>query len=112
MANAKFYCELCNFETDKKGNWNSHLTTRKHIKLHVQEDPNTTEKIHKCACGTSYKHMSSLCKHRKSCDKGSTTGFDIKTIEQPVEQTVEPTLEQPQPPISKPIISRTITISI
>jgi len=104
MANAKFYCELCNFETDKKGNWNSHLTTRKHIKLHVQEDPNTTEKIHKCACGTSYKHMSSLCKHRKSCDKGSTTGFDVKTVEQPVEQTVESISEQTQPPITSELI--------
>jgi len=70
-ANTKFYCELCIFETDKKGNWNSHLMTQKHLKLHMQPTDSETPKIHKSICGVFYKHMSSLCKHRKKCDKCS-----------------------------------------
>jgi hypothetical protein len=59
-ANGKYFCKICNFATNKKGNWNSHIITRKHL-------TNKNEKIYICRCGLQYKHMSSLCKHRKKC---------------------------------------------
>lgn len=59
-TNCKYFCKTCNFATNKKGNWNSHIITRKHL-------TNKNEKIYICRCGLQYKHMSSLCKHRKKC---------------------------------------------
>jgi hypothetical protein len=59
-ANCKYFCKICNFATNKKGNWNNHLVTRKHLS-------NKNEKTYVCKCGLQYKHMSSLCKHKKKC---------------------------------------------
>jgi len=59
-ANGKYFCKICNFSTNKKGNWNSHILTKKHLS-------NKNEKIYLCKCGLQYKHMSSLCKHKKKC---------------------------------------------
>uniref|UniRef100_A0A6C0D9X4 C2H2-type domain-containing protein n=1 Tax=viral metagenome TaxID=1070528 RepID=A0A6C0D9X4_9ZZZZ len=60
-TNCKYFCKICNFTTNKKGNWNNHITTRKHLS-------NKNEKIYLCKCGLQYKHMSSLCKHKKKCN--------------------------------------------
>jgi cell wall-associated NlpC family hydrolase len=60
-ANCKYFCKICNFSTNKKGNWNSHILTTKHLS-------NKNEKIYVCKCGLHYKHMSSLCKHKKKCN--------------------------------------------
>jgi hypothetical protein len=61
-ANCKYFCKICNFSTNKKGNWNSHITTTKHL-----SNTKETPKTYRCDCGLRYKHMSSLCKHRKKC---------------------------------------------
>jgi hypothetical protein len=76
MANTKFYCELCNFETDKKGNWNNHLTTRKHLKHIDNEENHPNNKKYFCWCGVFYKHMSSLCKHKKKCSQNPEESFE------------------------------------
>jgi hypothetical protein len=66
----KYECEKCNFKCSKKGDWNRHLSTNKHINL---TNPNifTSENINKlytCKCGKAYKHMSTLCAHNKKCN--------------------------------------------
>jgi hypothetical protein len=61
-------CNVCNFKCSKKSNYNTHLMSAKHKRL-----TNTNEKIHKnadtydCDCGKTYKHLSSLYKHKKVC---------------------------------------------
>ncbi len=65
----KFLCENCHFKCFKLGDWNRHLLTAKHKRL---SQPNNftsfyTEKQYNCNCGNVYKHMSSLCKHKKKC---------------------------------------------
>ena len=71
-TSTKFYCEKCNFECCKKGDYSRHLLTRKHklvddILTHI--DNNTSTKHHTCFCGKEYHYRQSLSVHRKKCNK-------------------------------------------
>ena len=74
MANEKlrkvapeFRCEECMYRCSNKFNYNKHLATRKHLAT------NSTNEIsqivaYTCAnCNSTYKHQSSLCKHKRTC---------------------------------------------
>ena len=37
--------------------------------LLTEKTPKTPEKKYQCHCGKKYKHMSSLCAHKKTCTK-------------------------------------------
>jgi len=65
----KFICDICNFKCCKESNYNSHLLTRKHKFLTNPNEivPKNADKNHTCECGKQYKHMSSLCNHKKTC---------------------------------------------
>ena len=66
----KYYCISCDFKCSKESNYKNHILTRKHKKLinaNAGLIENATEKIFACDCGKIYKHMSSLCKHKKTC---------------------------------------------
>jgi len=66
----KFICERCNFVCSKESNFNIHITTRKHKILtnpNAGLIKNAENKSFTCECGKSYKHMSSLCNHKKKC---------------------------------------------
>ena len=53
-----YTCIPCNYETDRKFNYQLHLETKKHKELAE----------FKCdRCGHSYKHESSLSRHRRDC---------------------------------------------
>jgi hypothetical protein len=60
-----FYCEKCNFVTSKKGNWNAHLSTRKH---QMTTDDNKKKPKHICdICDKELADRVSLWKHKKTC---------------------------------------------
>ena len=67
----KFFCINCDFKCCKESDFNRHNTTRKHI---IRTNPNailtkkSAEKNFTCNCGKNYKHMSSLCNHKKNCN--------------------------------------------
>ena len=65
----KFVCENCDFKCCKNSDWERHLLTAKHKKLTNPNNftPNYAEKLYTCNCGKVYKHMSSLCAHKKKC---------------------------------------------
>jgi ferritin len=65
----KFFCDICDFKCCKESNYNSHLLTRKHKFLTNPNEkmPKNADKNHECECGKHYKHMSSLCNHKKNC---------------------------------------------
>lgn len=74
--NRKYYeCEICNYITSKKFDYNKHLSTDKHrilINTYVNTDENgekveKVEKFYKCDCGKQYKHSQSLYTHKKKC---------------------------------------------
>jgi len=75
----KFKCDTCDFECNKKYDFNRHNLTAKHLKLIMTNTissenalkcaflPNPVSKQNICYCGKEYKHRSSLSKHKKTC---------------------------------------------
>ena len=72
---AKFACEKCDFITNNKFNYKTHLLTAKHKKTNFglanPANPAIQEKEcsgkFACKCGKKYLHSSSLTKHKKKC---------------------------------------------
>lgn len=74
MANVKipqksliYSCDICEYITASKKDYNKHLLTRKHIRL-MNANEFILKNPYTCECGRVYKHMSSLCKHRSKCN--------------------------------------------
>ena len=69
--NNKYECIDCQYYTSSTKDYNKHCLTQKHQRLTNTNDlsPLSPENPHlyNCKCGNVYKHMSSLCKHRKTC---------------------------------------------
>ena len=65
----KLFCEICDFTTSKESNYNKHLATRKHQILINPNNKNAAIefKTYDCKCGKTYKHLSTLSNHRKTC---------------------------------------------
>jgi len=67
----KFCCEKCYFTSCNKKDYTRHLLTDKHKNL-THPNKKTQENPFLCICGKSYKHSSSLSKHKKTCQ------FEVK----------------------------------
>jgi len=61
-----FFCKLCDFKCSNKNDYNRHLMTRKHKK--TEKPQQKTQIEYKCGCGKKYKHLSSLCSHKRNCN--------------------------------------------
>ena len=69
----KYSCINCHYITSDKKDYEKHNLTKKHLHLTnanfgkqiSEENPKSS---FKCDCGKDYKHMSSLCKHKKKCN--------------------------------------------
>ena len=70
-AKSNYYCEICDFNTDKKTNFERHIITAKHKRLQnttkKEQKEQCDEVRYKCCCGKSYKHHSSLYNHKNKC---------------------------------------------
>jgi hypothetical protein len=80
----KFYCEVCDFTSSKKSNFDKHILSRKH-KNAIQMLQNATYLETKNAtcnnCNKTFKHPSSMYRHKKTCK-----------FEEKYEQSFEPML--------------------
>ena len=70
-----FCCKKCDYYTSNKKDYTKHTMTPKHSRLtnakgFTNENPQKSQddKIYLCKCGRLYRHMSSLCKHKKICN--------------------------------------------
>ena len=65
----KYRCETCDFNCIKKYDYERHISTRKHIKIHqdIQKIASEGNHTYSCHCGNMYKHQSGLYRHRKHC---------------------------------------------
>lgn len=78
----KYLCSICEFKSNKESNFLQHLSTNKHKKLSSSNliDNGDIKKTFECKCGKKYKHLSTLCAHRKICSS-------INNIEPPMIET-------------------------
>ena len=80
----KYKCLCCDYNSNKKTDYNIHLHTLKHKKLtmpnnNTKKNDTSINNHYECKCGKIYKHLSSLCKHKKTCKFKDNS--DISKIE-------------------------------
>ena len=76
----KISCEICNFKCSKQSDFERHLLTNKHKNLIKPNDLTPKNaKQYSCKCGKIYKHMSTLCSHKKKCINKEETPNVITT---------------------------------
>jgi hypothetical protein len=75
--NMKYKCEICEYSTNIRCNYNKHLLSKQHNKMitFIVEEKNTLKKESLCCllCGMTYKHSSSYYKHKKKCGNNELT---------------------------------------
>ena len=79
-------CELCDYYTVSKKDYNKHLLTRKHIR--VTNDAAKilkNKKLSVCICGKTYKYRQGLYKHKQTCVKTQPPEENIHTTIEPIE---------------------------
>jgi len=68
----KYFCEKCNYKTNRHSEYNRHLLTAKHNaeqqmeQMEQSKSPKITKRFI-CDCGKTYKVSSGLYKHKKKC---------------------------------------------
>ena len=69
-SSKKFYCEKCDYSSNRESQWRRHLSTTKH-KMDNLDNPvdnsQSSTPVFKCICGKQYKYNSGLSKHKKKC---------------------------------------------
>ena len=64
----KLICEKCNFMCSKKSDFNRHILTAKHLKITDDNEKTLRDNAsYKCNCGSSYKFISGLSRHKQKC---------------------------------------------
>ncbi len=81
----KFFCEKCNYSTERKSQYERHLLTAKHKRSYNTYE-SVTEKVPKgskpfsCICGMNFNHRQNLYAHRKICKKIEKNNDTSETI--------------------------------
>lgn len=67
-----YECKNCDFITTNKKDYNRHIHTNKHKRIHDMEYDKKIPKISPteftCKCGKVYKHMTNLSRHKRTCE--------------------------------------------
>jgi len=71
MSEFEYTCELCEYFTSNKGDYNKHLITAKHKR--VTSGDIKLLKPHTCNCGKEFKHRQGLWKHKQKCNENIHT---------------------------------------
>ena len=78
-----YTCEKCNFITQRKSQYERHILTSKHIRIH--ENSSKKFKIYKCEiCNNEYKFHSGLWKHKKTCTYEDNNTYEEISVEEPI----------------------------
>ena len=66
-SSKNFFCKFCNYTTSRNSQFQRHLMTAKHKILTNPNKKSSAAQNYECECGKAYKHLSSLCAHKKMC---------------------------------------------
>lgn len=66
-----YACDKCDYVTSNRKDYGKHLTTRKHL---LAKEGLTLNRLSCPFCLKTYKHQSSMCKHKRICDKRTVSG--------------------------------------
>ena len=80
----QFYCDKCDFKCYKNSDYERHLGTAKH-KRRINPNKITPQNFI-CRCGKEYKHMTSLCNHKKKCTYKTQEEILAETLKQQLEK--------------------------
>lgn len=65
----KYICEICDYNSCNKNDYNRHLLTLKHKRMTNDDDKNSEKlQTYLCVCGKEYKYRQGLFKHKKKCN--------------------------------------------
>ena len=79
-----FICNFCNFKCCYESQYDRHVLTAKHKMLTNANIKTIKNKdVLSCVCGKTYKHQSSLCKHKKICPQINASIARTDTEEKP-----------------------------
>ena len=63
-----FRCEICDYTSVRKSQYERHCKTDKHMKrVMVTDDKDLVPELFSCECGKDYKYKSGYCRHKKIC---------------------------------------------
>ena len=79
ITESKYRCELCNYNTSNKKDYNKHLLTAKHNARTSSSNAHKISSLHECSCGSSYKHIQSYNRHKKNCIKPGNEPIHLDT---------------------------------
>jgi hypothetical protein len=66
-----YYCDVCDYNTSKKYNYNKHNSTGKHKMAMFSNEKVAKSSTYNCECGKVYKDNSGLWRHKKKCQTNS-----------------------------------------
>jgi len=58
-----YKCEICNYESNDKSNYNRHLKSSTHI---IKMNSDKHKKVFDCKCGKKFAYLSGLSRHKKN----------------------------------------------
>ena len=77
LKNANYFCKICDFKCSNKTDYHRHLMTLKHKNKGKLQKKVQLE--YKCDCGKRYKHLSSLCSHKRKCNHTSKENENVSS---------------------------------
>jgi hypothetical protein len=78
---SKFYCEKCNYNTDRKSSYDKHLMTSKHNKTTLNNQNMINKKVYICdECEKQFNDRAGLWRHKKKCIKHISSNLTDNNI--------------------------------
>ena len=62
-----FFCEICDYFTSNRKDFNKHIKTKKHIYNTNKKNIKSDITIFECICGKKYNYRGSIFNHKKNC---------------------------------------------
>ena len=129
-----FFCNTCNYHTNRKSNYNRHINSTKHIEANnnipiknvlCKNKKKKKASVFICLCGKEYAYSSGLSKHKRKCSHIKSIEDDKKKEEKKkclldkiiqsnktMQEFISKNIENKQPIINNTIINNNYTNQI